>query len=609
VGGRAVTGAGGGLRRLLASGAHGGLARRIPARPLPGEDEITDVDAESQFPEAAAELTATIADEGVQHLFINPGTDTAPVQEALAAARAAGAPHPRAVLCTHEFVALSAAMGHYFASGTPQAVMVHVDAGTLNLGAALHNAQRNRVPAVIFAGRSPYATSPEIPGHRDNPIHWQQEQLDQQALLRAFGKWTIEVPRGRDMGLITRRAFQVARTDPRGLAYVMLPREALMEGGGASLAQRLTPPRPPAPDPSGLADVARALADADRPLIIAGRTGASPPAVAWLAGVADLLGCPVIDQRDRVSFPPRHPLSADEDSGLLAGADVVLLLDSEVPWIPARSAPPPGATVLQIDIDPVKAAMPTWCYPVALSLTADTALALPLLAGELQQLATPARKARWRDRREQVAGQLAGLRAAREQMAMSGEPAAAADAMLRALNAALPPEAIVLEEAVTSKGAVVRQITREPGFYYGAGAPALGWGVAGALGVRLARPESPVISVCGDGSFNFGVPTAAIWSAQRAGAPFTAVILNNQAYRASRLPVQQLYPKGAADAEGSFPEADLSPAPSYPDLARAYGGDGDVVRDPAQIGAALEKCLAANAAGRCAVIDVRLPPS
>jgi acetolactate synthase-1/2/3 large subunit len=563
--------------------------------------------AEDAFADAAAELTATLADEGVRHLFINPGTDTAPVQEALAAARAGGGPHPRAVLCTHEFVALSAAMGHYFASGTPQAVMVHVDAGTLNLGGALHNAQRNRVPAVIFAGRTPYATSPDIPGHRDAVIHWQQEQLDQQAVVRAFGKWTMEVPRGRDLGRIVRRAFQVAQTDPRGLAYVTLPREALMESGGGGLARRLRPPRPAAPDPAALAEVAAALAAADRPLIITGRTGAQPEAAVSLVEVAELLGCPVLDQRDRVSFPPGHPLCAGDDSDLLAGADVVLLLDSEVPWIPAVVSPPADATVLQIDADPVKATMPTWSYPIELSITADTAVALPLLAEELQVLATPAREGRWRARRDQVVGRLAEIRAQREALARSAEPGAAPDVMLEALNRALPPDAIVLEEAVTNRGAVVRQVTSEPGCYYSTGSPALGWGVAGALGVKLARPESPVISICGDGAFNFGVPTAAIWSAQKAGAPFIAVILNNRAYRASRLPVQRLYPKGAADAEGTFPETDLGPAPSYPDLARAYGGDGAAVRQAAQIPAALEQCLAAAASGRCGVLEIQLP--
>jgi len=103
------------------------------------------------------------------------------------------------------------------------------------------------------------------------------------------------------------------------------------------------------------------------------------------------------------------------------------------------------------------------------------------------------------------------------------------------------------------------------------------------------------------------VPTAAIWSAQRAGAPFVAVILNNRAYRASKLPVQRLYPGGAADAEGSFPETDLDPAPSYTDLARAYGGDGRVVRSPGELPAALEYCLGLEADGRCGVIDVQLP--
>jgi acetolactate synthase I/II/III large subunit len=558
--------------------------------------------------DAAAELTATLADEGVQHLFVNPGTDTAPVQEALAGARAAGEPSPRAVLCTHEFVALSSAMGHYLASGTPQAVLVHVDAGTLNLGGAVHNAQRNRVPAVIFAGRSPYSISPDIPGHRDAPIQWQQEQLDQQAVLRAFGKWTMEVPRGRDLGPIVRRAYQVAQTDPKGPAYVMLPREALMDPVSPGLARRLPPPRPAAADPAGLTEIARCLADADRPVIVTSRTGTRPSAVAMVVDVAELLGCPVVDHRDRLSFPPGHPLYAADTTDLVGDADAVLILDAEVPWVPAQVTPPPSAAVLQIDIDPVKATMPTWTYPIDLSVTADTSLALPLLASELRRLATPAREGRWRTRRDQVTARLAGLRKQWDALASSAEPSAAADAMLHALNQVLPSRATVLEEAVTNRPALLRQIDREPGRYFATGSPALGWAVAGAMGVKLARPDSPVVAVCGDGAFGFSVPTAAIWSAQHAGAPFTVVVLNNRAYRASRVPVQRLYPGGAADAEGTFPETDLTPGPSYVELARACGGDGQVLRSTDDLPEAVERCLALQADGRCGVIDVELPP-
>jgi acetolactate synthase-1/2/3 large subunit len=559
------------------------------------------------FPDSAAELVGTLADEGVEHLFINPGTDTAPVQEALAAARADGTPHPRSILCTHEFVALSAAMGHHFAGGGPQAVMVHVDAGTLNLGGAIHNAQRNRVPVVIFAGRTPYSIAPDVPGHRDTYIHWQQEQPDQQAILRAFGKWTMEVPRGRELGGIVRRAYQVARSDPTGPAYVMLPREALMEPGGPGLSRRLHPPRPAAPDPTGLAEMARTLADARRPVIVTGRTGARPDAVAALVELAELIGSPVIDHQDRLNFPPRHPLFAGgelDGADELRAADVVLVLDAEVPWIPVQAAPPHDAVVLQIDKDCVKHTMPTWSYPIDLALTAGTAAALPLLTEELRGLATPERSGRWRERRATASERLDKKRTEWAGMAMA---AGAPDAMLQALDKALPPEAVVLEEAVTNRPAVIRQIAREPGHRFGTGSPALGWGVAGALGVKLARPDSPVISIVGDGGFNFGVPTAAIWSAQKAGAPFIVAILNNQAYRASKLPVQRLYPKGSADTESDFPETDLTPAADYVQLARAYGGDGQVVERPEDLPSALEHCLATQASGRCALIDIRLP--
>jgi acetolactate synthase-1/2/3 large subunit len=387
----------------------------------------------------------------------------------------------------------------------------------------------------------------------------------------------------------------------------MLPREALMEPGGAALARRLPPPRRAAPDAAGLADMARCLADAEHPVIITSRTGDRAAAVTSLVEIAELLGAPVLDQRDRASFPSRHPLYAGDAAELLTGADVVLILDSEVPWIPALAAPPAAATVLQIDIDPAKAAMPLWTYPVDLALTADTALALPLLADELRRLATPAQSSRWHERREQTAGRLAQIRQQWDAYAGSADPAAAPHAMMQALNKLLPPGAIVLEEAVTARSALIRQIDREPGSFFDTGSPALGWAIGGAMGVKLARPDVPVFAVCGDGSFNFGAPTAAIWSAHRAGAPFIAVILNNGSYRASRLPVPRLYPGGAGEKEGSFPEADLSPAPDYVGLATAFGGGGRVVRDSSDLPDAVEHCLALEADGRCAVLDIRLP--
>lgn len=435
-----------------------------------------------QAPEAAADLIALLADEGVSHFFINPGTDSAPLQEALAAARASGMPRPESVLCLHESVALSAAIGHHMVSGRPQAVMVHVDAGTLNLGGAIHNAQRNRTPVVVFAGRTPYTTDPQVRGHRDSPIHWQQEQLDQQAGMRAYTKWHMEVPRGRELAPVVRRAFQVVQSSPTGPAYVMLPREALMEPGADHLPRQLRPAVPPGPDPAALQRIAGIMADAGRLVIVTSRTAADPASAAVLARIAEMLGAPVIDQGDRANLPAGHPLHAVGESDALKTADVVLLLDSEVPWVPAIAAPPDDARVVQIDVDPVKVSMPLWSFPVEVALTADTRVALPLLEQALLRLATAELRERWTARRRAAEADITRIREGFRRRAASELPTDAPDAMLAAVGGALPEQAVVLEEAVTNRFTVARQVPRQPGRFFDTGAPALGWRSAGLSG-------------------------------------------------------------------------------------------------------------------------------
>ncbi|BCO85214.1 acetolactate synthase [Mycobacterium paraintracellulare] len=565
------------------------------------------VDNLFDVPEAATNLIALLADEGVAHFFINPGTDSAPIQEALAAARAAGTPSPRAVLCVHESVALAAAIGHHMASGRPQAVMVHVDAGTLNLGCQLHNAQRNGTPVVMFAGRTPYSSAPEVRGHRDAYIHWQQEQLDQPAVVRNYAKWHMEVPRGRELAPIVRRAFQVAQSSPSGPAYVMLPREALMEPGSRALPRRLPPAIPPGPDPGALGRLAGILVAGQRVVIVACRTAAEPGAAVVLARIAELLGAPVIDQGDRANLPFGHPLHVVGDAGPLETADTVLLLDSEVPWVPAQLAPPADARVVQIDADPVKAGMPLWSYPVEIALTADTRVTLVLLEQTLLRLATDELREKWSARRQAAESDVAQRRREATRRAASDRPADAPDAMLAALGAALPHDAVVVQEAVTNRPAVARQVQRPPGQFFDTGAPALGWALGGAFGVKLARPQAPVVAICGDGSFNFGVPTAALWSAHRHDAPFVTVVLNNHSYLASKLPVMELYRQGISMRENDFPETRLTPDTDYAALARACGGSGRSVTTPAEMREAIGWALAEADEGRCTVLDVQLP--
>ena len=165
--------------------------------------------------EAAETFVQALVAQGLACLFLNPGTDTLPIQEALSKLEQLGERVPRTVLCPFELVALAAAHGYYAATGRAQAVLVHVDVGTQNLGGMLHNAQRGRAAVLVAAGRSPYTTDARQRGTRDTHIHWLQEQFDQHAIVRNFVKWEYELRRPDQMTEVVSRAFQmVARSMP-----------------------------------------------------------------------------------------------------------------------------------------------------------------------------------------------------------------------------------------------------------------------------------------------------------------------------------------------------------------------------------------------------------
>src|SRR5262249_12988446 len=139
------------------------------------------------------------------------------------------------------------------------------------------------------------------------------------------GKWAADPRLMRNLGTTVRRGLQIARTEPTGVALVPLPEGALRYSAGKP-SRRLPPPRPPVPEPAALEEVAELLAAAESPVIIAGRVGRHIASVHHLASLAETLGAPVLDMRNHVNLPPRHPLNAAADSReLLTAADAVLL--------------------------------------------------------------------------------------------------------------------------------------------------------------------------------------------------------------------------------------------------------------------------------------------
>ena len=563
----------------------------------------------------AETLILALAREGVEYIFLNPGTDTAPIQEALVALRGAGHRVPEIVPCLYENVALAGAMGYWDVTRRPQLVIVHVDVGTQNLGGNLHDAQRGQAGVVILAGRAPYTVDGTVPGGRDRPIQWQQDQLDQIGIVRNYVKWAHELGRVDTLELLIPRAFQVAASEPSGPVYMTMAREVMMEParpGTLSQPARAPVPATPEADPTGIETLAAWLVEAEAPLAIAGTVGRHPEAVSELVALAELLGLPVASGGGPVNMPWSHPLMLGGEMGpALRSADCVLLLDVDVPWVPKVVQPPSGAKIAQIDIDPVRASFPLWGFPVDLALQADTAKALPQLRAAVERRASAADRERWAARRERVAAEREArdrqFAAAAQQLAERSpiEP----EWLSAVLAEVVPDEALVMEEVTTNSGILRRYLRRDaPGSLLTPGGPGLGWVLGAAVGAKLAAPERDVVAICGDGSFVFASPIAALWAAQQARAPFLTVIFNNGGYQASKNPVVSLFPDGASVQADAYPGVRFPTPPDYAMLARSCHAHGERVTDPREVRPALERALAAVRGGTAAVVDVVLKP-
>ena len=568
-----------------------------------------------QSEEAAETFVRALAAHGVDYLFLNPGTDTISIQEALSKLEQLGEPVPRTVLCLFELVALAAAHGYYAVTGRPQAVLVHVDVGTQNLGGMLHNAQRGRAAVLITAGRTPYTADASQRGTRDTYIHWLQEQFDQHGIVRNFVKWDYELRRPDQVGEVVARALQIATSDPPGPVYLTLPREVIM----TEVDRVLVPPPQHAPpaligagDPDALREVAARLVASERPVVLTCTTGRTRQGFDGLVRLADLLALPVVERRERVNFPTSHPLHQGFDPApFLESADLVLVLDHDVPYIPTKVVPRDDATIVQIDLDPVKEGIPLWNFRLTLPVRADTSRGLALIADHVETLLTEDLRQRIERRRAVLTARHTDRRAANmAAMHAAGSATPIATLWLGYCVGQLQreaPDCVFIDETLTSYLAFWNGLdTDEPGTMFGNGGSSLGWGLGVALGAKLARPERPMVLVVGDGSFVFGEPLAALWASQVNQAPILVVICNNGTYNANKSPLVSAYPQGYSVRGQHFVGTDLDPAPRYDLLAAVVGAVGERVEDPGDMLPALRRGLEHVRAGRSVVLDVIL---
>lgn len=183
------------------------------------------------------------------------------------------------------------------------------------------------------------------------------------------------------------------------------------------------------------------------------------------------------------------------------------------------------------------------------------------------------------------------------------------DFLCAALSRAIGPEDIVVNEAIRNAAVVMNQIPRtRPHTLLGVAGSGLGFSGGMALGAKLACPGNRVVQVVGDGSFHFSTPDSVYAVAQQYRLPIFTVVLDNGGWQAVKSSVLRVYPEGAAAETGEFHARLEGEQRHFERVAQSFGAYGASVGDPAELDAAIGKCLAAVEAGRAAVLSVRVTP-
>jgi benzoylformate decarboxylase len=539
----------------------------------------------------------TLVAQGVECLFGNPGTTESPIIDSLQ-----DYPQIRYILALHEGVALGAASYYAQASGRVGVVNLHVAPGLGNALGMLYNALKAGSPLVVTAGQ------------QDTRLRLREPVLghDLVAMATPVTKWSVQVERADELASILRRAFKVAQDPPSGPVFVALPIDVLeQETEQAAL--------PPAslyldhePDPAGVAAATEALLASRGPVIVAGDDVTRRGAHAELLALAESLGAAVWVEglRQHLVFPSTHPsyrgplpFDAAAIRRALDGADAVLLVGGpffEEVWFAPGSPFAHGTAVLQIEDSPQRLARN---FPLRVGLLASPVAGLRAVrvateraGGSTLRAAAAERNTALRSLRAQ------DMKAQRERAAKrwNSEPISIPRLMAE-IEAALPRDAIVVDEAITASTDLARTLSFEhPGDYFGARGGGIGQGLPGALGVKLAYPGRPVVAISGDGSSLYSIQ--ALWTAAHHDLAVIFLILDNREYRILKHNMDAYRQRFGVGAEHPYAHMDLSkPEISFVDLARGMGVPAARVTRPGDLAPAL---AAAVGAGGPYLLDV-----
>ena len=523
-----------------------------------------------------------LKDEGITHLFGNPGTTELPIMDALTE-------HSdlNYMMSMQESLVVYMAEGYSRSSGKLSACNVHVAPGLGNAMGAIYAAKFANTPIIITAGQ-------QEQGHGlTEPLLYDPLVPIAQPLV----KWAVEVTRFEDLPRIVRRAAKVAMTPPTGPVFISLPGDILNEEGALELGARTRVDTRVRPIDSTLEKTAERILSASNPVIVAGHELATDDALQEAAEFASIIGCPVYQQTVQYGahFLSEHPgfmgaLSRDQQQvrDVLAPYDLLIVLGADVLRMSVWSSVEPLPEGMKI----VQIGQRDWemgkNFPTELAIRADVKETLKALNPKLMERGGADQKSRADESLNKLSSK--NWSAKREVMVKELTAAPQTGAidpawMVMKIVDTMPEETIIVDEGIISSRALMSLLPyRTSSSLFGMASGGIGWGVPAACGVQAAHPEKPLIAIIGDGSSMYSIQ--ALWTAANQKLPVNYVICDNGGYRIIK---ERLF---SFHGNENFIGMDFKePAVDFVGLANSVGVPSVRVVDHSELVPALENAL------------------
>jgi acetolactate synthase-1/2/3 large subunit len=506
-----------------------------------------------------------LAAEVVRHVFGIPGVHNLAIYDALA-----GRPGLTHILARHEQGAAFMADGYARASGEPGVIAVTTGPGATNALTPLVEAYASSVPLLLLMSDVPAA----LIGKNLGALHEVPNQID---CFRPLTRWAEVVRDGAGIAPAVQSAFARLRSARPGPIALSIPTDLLMaQAPGALHAPQGERPRC---DAALVERAARRLAGARRPLVLTGGGVVAAGAESELRAVARRLGAPVVTAvNGRGAVPETDPAWLGVLPNRLAtqraleAADVILAVGCRFAHRSTKGLLlnlelRPEQALIHLDLDPEEIGR---LFPAEIGLVGD---ARDGLAGLLAALGRGEADAAW---------DWAAL--ARQRDARWARWTETDARLIRMLREALPPDGIVVNDQTGLNYWMEWHypVLAPRTFLYPIGSATLGYGVPAAIGAKIARPDRPVIAVVGDGGFLFSVNELA--TAVKYALPVVFLVLNDNRYGAIKYLQEAMF-------AGRWSEADLA-NPDFVALARAFGAEGQLVKQVDDLPRALTRALA-----------------